>query len=147
MEELLELRTAVETHRYDDALALIDEMTAMAKKDTINKIGSFIRILLIHLIKQHAEQRMTRSWRNSICYALEEITEANQRENSAVVYMDQMALHESISKRFGLALDKAAEEAFGGVYTTKQLAATIDAEAIKAQALDYILNGFPESDD
>jgi Domain of unknown function DUF29 len=147
MEELLDLRTAIEAGRYDDALFMIDEMTAMAKKDTINKIGSFVRILLIHLIKAHAEQRMTRSWRNSIKYALEEIAESNQREAARGVYMDATALQMSIEKRFELALDKASEEAFEGVYTARQLAASIDTEAIKAEALHYILNGYPEDEE
>jgi hypothetical protein len=147
MEELLELRTAIEEHRYDDAIFIIDEMTAMAKKDTVNKIGSFIRVMLIHLIKQYAEGRTTRSWQNSIKYALEEIAEANESEHSSGVYMDATALREMIEKRFSLALEKASEEAFDGKYTHREFERLIDAEAIKAQALDYILNGFPESED
>jgi hypothetical protein len=147
MEELLELRTYIETGQYGEALTLVNEMTAMAKKDTINRIGSFVRIVLIHLIKEHAERRTTRSWRNSIKFALEEISELNQREHSRGVYMDAEALRTSIEKRFSLALDKASEEAWEGKYSRREILAMISAEAIKTEALDYILNGLPESED
>jgi len=42
-------------------------MTEMSKDDKLNKIFSFsIMILIIHLIKQQAEKRTTRSWEVSI---------------------------------------------------------------------------------
>ncbi len=46
----------------------------MSKEDKIHKIRSYAIILLIHLIKQEAEQRTTRSWDCSI-YSAREQTE------------------------------------------------------------------------
>jgi len=66
MEELFELRTAIEEQRYADALILLGEMEKMNKDDKLNKIDSFAIILLLHLIKRQAEQRTTRSWDLSI---------------------------------------------------------------------------------
>jgi hypothetical protein len=147
MEELLELRTAVEEHRYDDALQLINEMEEMAKEDKINKIGSFVVILLVHLIKQAAEDRTTRSWQRSIRNAVLGIRDTNSRYKAKGTYLTISELRAIIAERFPRALRDAADEAFEAQYTAKQLAAMIDAEAIKAQALDYILNGLPESED
>ncbi len=77
MEELLELRICLEQHRYDDALAIVSELEEMSKEDKINKIGSFVKILLIHIIKRHVEQRTTRLWDTSIANAVYEIRRTN----------------------------------------------------------------------
>ncbi len=147
MEELLDLHDALTQHRYDEALEIVEEMTAMAKKEIIGRIGSYIRIVLIHIIKSHAEQQMTRSWRVSVRYALEKIEEENQRDYAKGSYMNTAALREMIEKKFAGALEKASLEAFEGKYSPREFAKFIDAEAVKTQALDYILNGYPENED
>jgi len=147
MEELLELRSAVEAGRYNDALLIIQEMEDIVRDDKITKIGSYMVILLIHLIKSHAEGRMTRSWRNSILNALSSIEKANKRRSSGGTYMTASELQATLEENFADALRRASEEAFGGVYTAKQLAERVQIAAIKEQAMDYILNGMPESED
>ena len=62
MEELLELRQFLEQGKIHEALLLVDELEEMSLGDKINKIDSYGVILLIHLIKQKAENRSTRSW-------------------------------------------------------------------------------------
>lgn len=47
-----------------------------------NKIGSCMRVLLIHLIKQTAEQRSTRSWDAAIHAALRQIARTHKRRKS-----------------------------------------------------------------
>jgi ribosomal protein S17E len=147
MEELLELHDAITQHRYEDALEIVDEMTAMAKKEIITKIGSYIRVLLIHLIKSHVEQRMTHSWSTSILLALEAIQRYNQREESDGKYLDAVGLAARINEYWELALRKASLESFDGKYSPREFAKLVDADIVKAQALDYILNGYPESED
>ncbi|MGV2828897.1 hypothetical protein [Myxosarcina sp. GI1(2024)] len=61
MYELQELRARIETEDYQGALAIIDELEEMSKDDKLNKIYSYLVVLLIHLIKQNAEQRSTSS--------------------------------------------------------------------------------------
>ncbi|CAN5719770.1 hypothetical protein BH10CHL1_BH10CHL1_00630 [soil metagenome] len=51
MEELAELRSYIEQGKYPEALVLLGEMEEMSHEDKINKIGSFVVILLLHLIK------------------------------------------------------------------------------------------------
>ena len=55
MEELFELKAHIEQGRYIEALTLIGEMEEMGRDDKINKVRSFTVILLLHLIKKHAE--------------------------------------------------------------------------------------------
>ena len=73
MEELLELKELLIGGNIPDALLLVEEMTEMSKDDKLNKISSFARILLLHLIKIQAEERTTKSWEASIDNAVYEI--------------------------------------------------------------------------
>jgi hypothetical protein len=138
MEELFELRTAIEQHRYNDALIFLGEMEEMSKEDKIHKIRSYAIILLIHLIKQQAEQRTTRSWDCSIANAIEEIQSVNKRRKSGGYYFIQDELNEVIAQAYPAALRKAALEAFEGQYTTKQLGEKVDRVMIQESALNQI---------
>jgi lipopolysaccharide biosynthesis regulator YciM len=74
MDELLELKQKIIDRQWDEALAIATELEEMSKDDKINSIGSFCVILLLHIIKQEAEQRTTKSWDVSIKSCLAEIT-------------------------------------------------------------------------
>jgi hypothetical protein len=52
MEELLELQQLLINGNIPSALLLVEEMTEMSKDDKLNKIFSFGKIILLHLIKQ-----------------------------------------------------------------------------------------------
>ncbi|MEY2984407.1 MAG: hypothetical protein RLZZ568_1024, partial [Cyanobacteriota bacterium] len=86
MEELLELRELIEKQDYKNALLLIDELEEMSKEDKLSKIYSYMVVLLVHLIKQAAEQRTTRSWDFSIYNSIKSIKRTNQRRRSGGVY-------------------------------------------------------------
>ena len=70
MEELFTLKELLLSGNVTDALVLVEELTEMSKDDNLNKIFSFGKILLLHLIKQAAEKRKTRSWDLSIANAV-----------------------------------------------------------------------------
>jgi len=139
MEELFELRTAIEQHRYNDALIYLGEMEEMSKEDKIHKIRSHAIILLIHLIKQQAEQRTTRSWDCSIANAIDEIQYVNKRRKSGAYYFTPDELKEVIDHAYPAALRKAALEAFEGQYTTAQLDEKVERVIIQESALKQIL--------
>lgn len=139
MEELEQLRSYLETQRYDDAMLLLGEMDEMAKDDKLNKIGSFAIILLLHLIKQHAEKRSTRSWDVSVRNAVREIERVNKRRNSGGYYASEDDIREMLAVVFPAALDRASLEAHEGRYDSTELAALLDCEAILDEALNYIL--------
>lgn len=140
MEELETLRRLIEEQDYTGALTLIDEMDEMAKDDKITKVESFLAVLLIHLIKQKAESRLTTSWQRSINHALFGIFKANKRRNAGGFYLKADELKDAIEESFSFSLQEAAEEAFGGAYTAEQLSTMIDAEQIKQEAFDQIIN-------
>lgn len=135
MEELLMLRQFIEEQKYDKALELVDELEAMSKEDKLNKIYSYAVILLLHLIKQAAEQRSTRSWEFSIYNSTKEIKRTNRRRKSGGHYASEDELQEILNDAFETAIKKAAIEAFEGQYTEKELLLKIEPEAIKEQAL------------
>ena len=138
MEEILELRKSIQEGRYSDALHIIDELEEMAKEDKTDKIFSYMQIILIHVIKQHAEQRTTRSWDNSIKHSLHQIVRVNKRRKSGGDYMKNDELFENLVDAFDLSLDQAAEEAFGGIYSSEQLLTKIDKNKILAEAMNLI---------
>ncbi|NET59675.1 MAG: DUF29 domain-containing protein [Symploca sp. SIO2E6] len=138
MEELLRLRQYIQEHSYDQALTLIDEMEEMSKEDKLNKIYSHAVILLLHLIKQAAEQRTTRSWEFSIYNATKEIKRVNKRRKSGGYYASEAELQEIVTDAFDTAIKRAALEAFEGQYSELELVARIDAQQIKQQAITLI---------
>ena len=132
------LRKMVEEHDYQGALAIIDELDEMAKDDKINKIESYVVILLIHLIKQQAENRTTKSGSQSIDNSLGGIVKSNKRRRAGGYYLQEEELKEVIDEAFSLAVRNAAYEAFEGIYSAEQLSKMIDSEDIKQKAFDQI---------
>jgi hypothetical protein len=138
MEELLELKGFLLSGNISDALLIVEEMTEMSKDDKLNKIYSFAKILLMHLIKQHAENRSTRSWDLSIKNSVREIQRTNQRRKAKGNYCEPSELRETIEEAYDIALDAAASEAFEGRYEADALGAMVDREAIVNQAIALV---------
>lgn len=138
MDELLELKQYIETERYDDALLLISEMEEMAKEDKLNKIGSFVVILLVHLIKQRAEKRFTKSWDTSVFASLFEIKKTNKRRKSGSFYAESADFVQMVDDGYPLALRKASDEAFEGSFDGDELEKLFDVASLKREALDKL---------
>jgi hypothetical protein len=138
MEEIITLRQHLEHGRYQDALIIAMELEEMAKDDKIIRVSSFATIILLHLIKQQAEQRSTRSWDLSIRNAAREIARHNKRRKAGGYYLDAQELHAALDEAYPIALDQAASEAFGGVYEADVIAQKVDSAAIIAQAMHLI---------
>ena len=118
---------------------LVDELDEMSREDKINKISSYIHIVLIHLIKQHAEQRSTRSWEVSVKEALRQITRTNTRRKAGGVYLTREELQAELADAYDLALERAALEAFGGIYSAEELATRVAREQVLERALSLIV--------
>lgn len=138
MEELLELRQLLEQGKINEALLLVDELEEMSLSDKINKIDSHGVILLIHLIKQKAENRSTRSWEFSVENAVREINKINKRRKSSGVYLNPAEIREIIQQGYQVALKRAALEAYEGRYETEEIAAMVNEQEILDQALELI---------
>ena len=110
----------------------------MSRDDKINKIISYMRVLLIHLIKQAVEKRSTRSWDDSIEEALDSIAATNKRRSSGGYYLDDEALAMALTEAWPRALRRASREAFEGIYAAEHLATQVDREALLETALRQI---------
>ena len=130
MEELLELREMVLAGNLDSALALIDELEEMSEEDKINKIYSYCIVLLVHIIKQQAENRTTHSWDVSIRNAVAGIERTNKRRKSGGYYLKNTELAKLLQDAFNQALDNASLEAFGGVYSGNELGTMVDQSSV-----------------
>ena len=139
MEELLELKNLLLAGNIPDALILVEEMTEMSKDDKLNKIFSFSIIVLLHLIKQQAEKRSTRSGETSISNSVKQIQRINQRRKTGGNYLTSEELKATLDDAYSSALRQASLEAFEGIYKPEEIEAMIDKNKIINQALELIL--------
>ena len=138
MEELIALRKLLQKGNVSSALLMIDEMEEMSKKDILNKIRSYGIILLLHLIKQKAENRTTRSWDVSIRNSVLEIQDLNARPSSKGTYLNAQELRESLESGFRQAINQASLEVNEGIYDAKELQKMVDKQEICDRAMTLI---------
>ncbi len=138
MEELIQLRESIEKHDFVTALQIVDELDEMSVEDKFNKIFSYMVVLLLHLIKEDAEKRLTKSWKLSINNSVKQINRTNRRRKSGGYYAKKADLIEIIDDAFELALEGAAIEAFGGAYDEPELLKLIDVNGIKNKAISLL---------
>lgn len=86
-QELTNLRNSILEGRYKDALALVDELEGMSKLAVLRTIQSFLARIMIHLIKNQVEQRLTNSWVASISDSVVQIKRLNLKENKTSYYV------------------------------------------------------------
>jgi hypothetical protein len=139
MEEILELRQLLLQGDLQGALVVAEELVEMSKKDIINNIYSFAVILLLHLIKQSAEKRTTRSWDLSIRNSIRDIQRLNKRLKSKGFYLNPRELEETLQEAYETAIDRAALEVFEGIYEVRQLQTMVNSEEMIARALTLII--------
>ena len=138
MYELTELRKSIEEQNYQKALQIIDELEEMSVEDKLNKISSYLIVLLTHLIKEQAEGKLTNSWRHSINNSAFQINKTNKRRKSGGYYAKKAEMNEMIAEVFDLATERAALEAMGGSYSPEQLRELIDVDLVQQKAIALI---------
>jgi hypothetical protein len=139
MEELMTLKELLYQGKIPEALELIEELEEMSKSDKLNKIFSYGIILLLHLIKQVAEKRTTKSWEASIRNAVKQIQRTNKRPKAKGTYLTEEELAETLQDAYDLALDRASLEAFEGIYNSAEIGAIVEKEEIIQRAIKLIL--------
>ena len=137
-QELIDLRISILEGRYGDALAIVDELESMSKKEIIRKIKAFLKILLIHLLKNQVEQRLTNSWAASIRNSILEMQELNIKENKTSYYVNSDEWEELIAEVIEKAIADASEEVMNGKYTRSQLSEMLDKPQIRQLAIQFI---------
>lgn len=129
MEELAQLRQLLVAGNTIEAIALVDELEEMSKKAIIRNIESYLVLLLAHLIKYQAEQRMTNSWLASIVNAVVGIKKLNLRDKNSY-YIKENDWNDYLEEAIELASLEAAKEAFGGIYSVEQLSTRFDRDLV-----------------
>ena len=142
-QELTDLRNSILEGRYDDALALVDELEGMSKQAILRNIKSFTVRLMVHLIKNQVEQRLTNSWAASIGDSVQQIQELNLKDNKTSYYIKEHEWEPVLEECFKAAIRPASAEVRGGRLSPFQLAqllerAQIIATAQKLLALTYV---------
>jgi hypothetical protein len=111
----------------------------MGRDDKVSKIESFSDILLLHIIKKHAEKRTTRSGEASIKNSADMINRINKRRKAGGYYLTTEDLENAIGESWNTALRKASLEAFEGRYDEDELAGKVNADEIRQEALRLIV--------
>lgn len=138
MNELEELRKRIEEQDYIAALRIVDELEEMSREDKLNKIYSYVVILLLHLIKQEAEQRTTSSWNRSIDNSVSRVKRINKRRKSGGYYAERELLLEIIEEAYPEALREASYEAFEGKLSSQELSQKVDSDSVKMRAIKLL---------
>jgi Domain of unknown function DUF29 len=141
MEEILTLKNLLLQGDFQGALTIVEELEEMSRNDIIKTIRSYAVIVLIHLIKQQAENRSTRSWEVSIRNSVREIQRENKRRKSGGYYLTKEELLETLEEAYLNAIDEASLEVKEGLYEPEELEKLVNKKEIIHHALSLILPG------
>ena len=139
MEELLMLKDLLLKGDVPAALVIVEELEEMSQKDIIKTIRSYAVILLLHLIKQQAENRTTRSWEVSIRNCVREIQRENKRRKAGGNYLNSEELLETLEEAYLNAIDEASLEVEEGRYLPEELEQIVNREDVLDRAMALIL--------
>jgi len=138
-QELIDLKNSILEVRYADALVIVDELEGMSKQAILSNIEAYLNILLIHLIKNQIEQRLTGSWVNSTRNSIKQIKKLNIKDNKKYYYINQdeweIFIEEEVIED---AIADANIEVLNGKYTRSQLSAIIDRNHILNTAAEFL---------
>ena len=146
-QELIDLRTSILSGRYEDALAIVDEMEEMSRKSILRNIKNYLIRMLIHLIKNQIEQRLTNSWAVSIRDSIMEIQDLNIMGNNKSHYVKADEWDELLELGFDAAIYKASLEVGNGEYQPVQLLELADKAEILRRANKFLSLTYAHSAD
>ena len=129
-QELIDLRNSILEGRYEDAFIIIDELEDMSKKSILRNIMSFLIILMIHLIKNQIEKRLTNSWIASISNSVIEIQSLNLKDNRRSYYIKQDEWNDYLEEAIERAIRPASVEVMDGKLKAAAISAQISREDI-----------------
>ncbi|OCR01718.1 hypothetical protein BCD67_13945 [Oscillatoriales cyanobacterium USR001] len=138
VQELIDLRNCILAGKNEEAIAIVDELEGMSKQATLRNIGSFLIILLIHLIKNQVEQRLTNSWATSIANSVRGIKKLNLKDNKTSYYINADEWEPFFEDELEAAIREASREVLEGKLSRVQLSQRVDREEIIAIATQFI---------
>lgn len=138
-QELMELRQSILEGRYDDALEILDDLEDMSKQGTLRKIEAFLVRLVIHLIKNQIEQRLTNSWIASISDSVIQIAKLNIKDNQKSYYIKADEWQEYLAEAVEMAIRPASAEIFGGTLKPSQVSQRLQGKELIDFAQNLLL--------
>ena len=147
-QELIDLRSSILEERYDDALAIVDQLEGMSKQAIIRNIESFLVRLMIHLIKNQIEQGLTNSWTTSISDSIVQIKKLNIKDNKKSYYLNANEWQPYLEAAIKLAIRPASLDVLNGQLKAKQLGEQIDRNQLMetAQNMLNLTYNYPAED-
>ena len=139
-QELLDLKLSIVEGRYEDALEIVDELEEMSKQAILRNIESFLTRLMVHLIKNQLEKRLTNSWVASISDSVLRIKKLNLQGNKVSYYIDSDEWLLLLEEAVEAAIAPTSVEVLNGQLNSIQLSERIDRKLVitAAQTLLYL---------
>jgi len=138
IQELVDLKKSILNGRYEEALAIVDELEGMSKQAIIRNIETFLVRLLIHLIKNQVEQRLINSWVASIVDSIRQIKKLNLKDNKTSYYIKQDEWIEFLQDAFEGAIAPASTEIEQGKYNPIKLKQLINKDEVIQAAQSFL---------
>ncbi|MGL5792860.1 MAG: DUF29 family protein [Xenococcaceae cyanobacterium] len=129
-QELIDLRVSIVEGRYDDAISIIDDLEEMSKKAIFRNIMSFLIRLMVHLIKNQIESRLTNSWIASISDSVIEIQDLNLKDNKKSFYIDSDEWQSFLEEAIERAIRPASVEIMNNKLKASQVSAQIERDKL-----------------
>ena len=120
-QELINLKDSILAGRYEDALAIVDELEGMSKQAILRNIESFLVRVLVHLIKNQIEQRLTNSWVASIYDSIWQIKKLNLKDNKTSYYIASEEWYSYLEEAIEAVIRPASVEVLDGQLKPKQV--------------------------
>ncbi|AFZ33849.1 protein of unknown function DUF29 [Stanieria cyanosphaera PCC 7437] len=130
VQELIDLKQSIVEGRYQDALDIIDELEGMGKQAILRNIESFLVRLLIHLIKNQLEKRLTNSWIASISDSIIQIKKLNLKDNKKSYYIKQAEWLPYLEEAIEVAIRPVSVEVLNGGLKPAQISAQIQRDEL-----------------
>ncbi|MGL5831721.1 MAG: DUF29 family protein [Waterburya sp.] len=125
VQELVDLRQSIVEGRYQDALELVDELEGMGKQAILRNIEFFLTRLLIHLIKNQLEQRLTNSWAASINDSVIQVKRLNLKDNKKSWYIKPEEWLPYLEEAIEISIRPVSIEVLSGSLKPAQISAQI----------------------
>ncbi len=125
-QELIDLRASILECRYEDALAIIDELEGMSQQAILRNIESFLVRLIVHLIENQIEKRLTNSWGASISDSIRQIKKLNLKDNKTSYYINSNEWQSILEEAIEAAIRPASIEVLNGRLKPSQLSEMVD---------------------
>ncbi len=126
VQEFIDLRNSILEGRYEDALAIVDELEGMSKQATLRTIESYLLRLCVHLIFNQIEQRLTNSWVASISDSIRQIKKLNLKDNKISYYINSSEWQAFLEEAIEAAIRPASVEVLGGKLKPAQVSEMVD---------------------